>query len=294
MCSSDLYEPERAAALDLTSEALPRTEDPDLLAVHAFALQANSQPAAAADLAQRVLQADPDHGLARVALGLSYSGVGSHQLALRETQRAAQSPGWRIDALRALALGYNGVGDYTSALATVDQAIVLNSRLSHLHFERALYARQLGNADTATVAYFQILSYDPGNVKARLRLCELSSMLREREAAITYCTQVTELAPTFAAGWYQLGREYFLQGNFPQAQTHFNRCATLQVMQDVPPTDRRFECWYLQGQAAEILGDCDSLLTIYNEYLTMVANGGLRQTWAYPPEGPPMCVTHQN
>jgi tetratricopeptide (TPR) repeat protein len=288
------HEGDRRAALDLTAEAVAARTDNDLVALHAYVLQANGQPVTAAETAARVLEQNPDHALARVALALGYSGVGSHELALREARRAAEAPDWRLDTLRALALAYSGVGDYTNALATIDRAIAINNKLSHLHFERALFARQLGDADTATVAYFQILAHDGTNVKARLRLCELSSVLREREAAIDYCTQVTELAPNFAGGWYQLGREYFLQGDFAQAQTNFDQCATLQVMQDVPASERRFECWYLQGQAAEIRGDCPALLRIYNEYLTMVADGGLSQTWVYPPEGPPLCVTPQN
>ncbi len=285
---------DRESALQITTEALARgaaAADLDLLAMHAFALQAAGDPQAAAEAARRVLEAAPEHTLARTALGLAYSGVGSHEIALRETQRAAQgADGWRLDALRALALGYSGVGDYAAAVRTIEQALALNPRLIALHFERAAYARLIGDADAATVSYFQILAYAPANVKARLRLCELSSTLRERDAAVQYCQQVTELAPTWAEGWYRLGREYFLQGNFQLAQQHLNRCSRLQALQDVPAAERRFECWYLQGQAAEILGDCDALVATYNEYLMIAAAAGLSQTWVYPPEGPPACA----
>lgn len=283
---------DRESALQITTEALAlHPSDVDVMAAHAFALQAARQPQAAAELARRALDRAPDHALARVALGLAYSGVGSHEIALRETQRAAQSAGWRLDALRALALGYSGVGDYAAAVRTIEQALALNPRLIALHFERAAYARLIGDADAATVAYFQILAYAPANVKARLRLCELSSTLRERDAAVQYCQQVTDLAPTWAEGWYRLGREYFLQGNFQLAQQYLNRCSRLQALQDVPAAERRFECWYLQGQAAEILGDCDALVATYNEYLAIASAAGLSQTWVYPPEGPSACAT---
>ncbi len=288
---------DRESALQITTEALARSgpvPDIDLLAAHAFALQAARQPQAAAETARRALERAPDHALARAALGLAYSGVGSHEIALRETQQAAQGSGWQLDALRALALGHSGVGDYAAALRTIEQALAVNPRLLALHFERAAYARLLGNADAATVSYFQILAYAPANVKARLRLCELSSTLREREAAVQYCQQVTELAPTWAEGWYRLGREYFLQGNFQLAQQYLNRCSRLQTLQDVPAAERRFECWYLQGQAAEILGDCDALVATYNEYLAIAAAAGLNQTWVYPPEGPSICAAPQN
>jgi tetratricopeptide (TPR) repeat protein len=149
---------------------------------------------------------------------------------------------------------------------------------------------QIGDVDSATHAYYQVLTVDPGNVKVRLRLCELSSMMRERDEAIHYCEEVTQRAPSWSDGWYQLGREYFLQGNFESARDGLHRCSTLQVMQDVPVSQRRFECWYLQGQAAEILGDCQTLVTTYNEFRAMTADVDVQQTWTYPPEGPPQCV----
>jgi tetratricopeptide (TPR) repeat protein len=285
---------DRRSALEISTEALSTFPSHlDVQAVHAFTLQANGQPVTAAETARRVLDQNPQHALARSALALGYTGVGSHEVSLRENLLAVETPGWEVDTLRALALSYNGVGDYTNALKTVEKAIALNGRLSHLHFERALYARQMGNADQATVAYFQILAYDTENVKARLRLCELSSLLRERDSAVSFCQQVTDLAPNWSDGWYQLGREYFLQGNFASAQQALNRCSSLQIIQDVEIQQRRFECWYMQGQAAEILGDCEGLTATYNEYRAMALDAGLTQTWTYPPEGPPMCAGSQ-
>lgn len=282
---------DRASALQITRDMIERfPSNVDALAIHAFTLQANGQPASAAQHAMQALEIDPTHGLARTALALSYSGVGSHDNALRESLRAVESPGWKLDTYRALALSYSGVGEYQQALEAVKEAERYNARVLALYFEHALYARQLGNAGEASVAYFQVLAYTPDNAKARLRLCELSSLLRERDSAIDFCTQVTELAPEWSDGWYHLGREYFLQGSFEPAQQSLNRCSTLQVMQDIPVTDRRFECWYMQGQAAEIRGDCPALLATYNEYRAMALDAGLLQTWIYPPEGPPGCT----
>ena len=285
---------DRESALQVTAEALSRVPtNPDVLAAHAFTLQAAGQQAEAAEVARRALDLVPDHGLARTALALAYGGVGSFEISLRENLQAVQSSNWRLDSQRALAISYSDLGDYDSAMGAVDRAIALNSRLIPLYFERALYALQTGDTDAATGAYFQVLVYDPANVKARLRLCEVSSLLRERDAAIRYCTEVTARAPNWADGWYQLGREYFLQGNFRAAQDALHRCSVLQVMQDVPVPQRRFECWYLQGQAAEILGDCENLLATYNEFRAMALDPSVQQTWVYPPEGPPRCSAPQ-
>jgi tetratricopeptide (TPR) repeat protein len=239
-----------------------------------------------------VLENQPNHTLARTALALAYGGAGSFEIALRESLQAVQTATTAdaLDALRALAISYGDLGNYEEAGRTVERAITFNPQIVTLYFERALYALQLGDADAATVAYFQVLVYDPDNAKARLRLCELSSMLREHDTALTYCSEVTQYAPSWADGWYQLGREHFLRGDFARAQQSLNRCASLQVMQNVPVAQRRFECWYLQGQAAQILGDCDALLTTYNEFRAMTADETVQQRWVYPPEGPPGCT----
>ncbi len=282
---------DRQSALELTTRATTRSpSNMSLLSAHAFVLQSVGNSSASYEAAQRVLTKQPDNALARTALALAYGGAGSFESALRESQRAIQGDGWQLDSLRALAISYSDLGDYTSALRTIARAIDLNPRLTPLYFEQALYALQIGDADSATHAYYQVLTFDPENVKVRLRLCDLSSTMRERDSAIGYCTEVIERAPAWADGWYALGHEYFLQGNFTAARDDLHRCSTLQVLQNVPVKDRRFECWYLQGQAAEILGDCPSLLATYNEFRSMVADTDVQQTWTYPPEGPPGCV----
>lgn len=281
---------DRQAALQLASEAAGRYGgNQNIQAVLSYALQAAGNPVEAAQTAQKVLEADPQNTLARVAMGMAYGSVGSFEIAMRESLEAAKSQTWQIESQRALAISYSDMGDYDSAIVAIERAIKLNPRLIPLYFERALYAMQIGDADSATAAYFQVLAHDGDNVKARLRLCELSSLLREHDAAVNYCSEVTARAPSFADGWYQLGLEHFLKGDFKAAQTALHRCSALQVMQDVPISDRRFECWYLQGQAAEIVGDCPGLLATYNEFRAMAADASVQQTWTYPPEGPPGC-----
>jgi tetratricopeptide (TPR) repeat protein len=285
---------DQAAALDVTTEALRRQPtDPDVLAIHAFVLQAVGRSDEAAAVALRSLEKNPNYTLARTALALAYGGAGALEAALRESQRAVQSAtaDSAIDALRALAITYSDTGSYDDAARTIEQAIMLNRNLVTLYFERAQYALLIGDSDAATVAYFEVLTHDENNVKARLRLCELSSLMRERDQAIKYCQEVTVRAPGWSEGWYQLGMEYFLQGDFDQAQSDLHRCSTLQVLQNVPIAERRFACWYIQGQAAEIRGDCESLIATYNEFRSMNAGAQIQQRWTYPPEGPPSCTT---
>ncbi len=288
---------DRQAALDAAAEAHRISPSNfEITAAYALALAVNGYPSDAAAQAQNVLERRPEHTLARTALALAYSSAGSHDNALRESSRAVDSAQGlsTVDALRALAIAYSDNGNYEAAVRSIEAAIQTQQSLIPLYFERALYAMQTGNADDATVAYFQVLTLDPTNVKARFRLCELSSMLREHESALRYCSEVTDLAPGWSDGWYQLGREYFLQGDFASAQENLHRCAALQAMQNVAVAERRFECWYLQGQAAQIRGDCEALLATYNEFRAMSADSAVQETWVYPPEGPPGCPFSEN
>lgn len=283
---------DREAALQLSADVFERARDNvDALAAYAFALQAVGQPGRAAEMANAALAQNPSHAFARTALALAYGVAGNHEVALRESLRAAGEANAEnaVDVLRALSISYADLGNYSEAARTVEQATRYHNKLLSLYFERALYALQLGDADRATVAYYEVMVHDPENVKARLRLCELSGMRREHEAALRYCGEVTTLAPAWAEGWYQLGREHFLQGNFEDAQASLHRCSSLQVIQNVPISQRRFECWYLQGQAAQIRGDCEALVATYNEFRAMAASESVRETWTYPPEGPPGC-----
>jgi len=292
---------DRAAALELTSYALSRSSFGQAIpSLHALALHANQRPDEANRLALRAIEAERQNIAARLALALSYSARGLFETALREADKALalaeeayqqRRSDWRVDALRARAIVLSDLGRYAEAAQVVDQAIALQSRLAVLHFERALYALQLGDRDSATAAYFRVIASHPSNAKARLRLCVLSSELGERQAALRYCQEATQHRPYWYESWYQLGREYYLGGQFAAARDAFATCARLQVAQGVPLRQRQMACWTLQGQSAEAIGDCDGLLSAYREFSAMRSIADLPQAWNYPPGGPVICQT---
>ena len=288
---------DRVRALDITTAAIARhPNDLRVLAIHAFALQANDLSNDAQRIALRVIRNDENNIAARLALSLSYASQGIFEAGLRDSLRAVDIANtvhtdWRADAYRVLAITHSDLGQYSDAADAVETAISYHRRLLPLHFERALYAQQTGDMDTATAYYFNVIAFDENNIKARFRLCEVSSMLGERDAAIDWCSQVTELAPGWAEGWYWLGREYYLDGDWGNTQSTLNRCSTLQVAQGIPIEERRLECWFIQGQAAEVLGDCEPLIALYNEYQQMARTASLTQSWVYPDDIPPICTT---
>lgn len=292
------HDSDRQTALQFTQAMSSRvlfSRNADVLAIHAFALQANGRAEEAQRIAQTAIELEQEQVLARLSLALAYGQQGLFEAAFREAQEAlriaeSNNSALRVDALRVLAISYSDLGQYEDALGVVNRAIQLNRRLIPLHYEHALYAAQLGDNDTATASYFQVIAFENDNAKARLRLCELFSSLRETDLAIRYCNETTDIAPAWSDGWYQLGREFFLQGQYASAQEALNRCTSLQVAQEIPIEERRFECWYLQGQSAEVRGDCPALLAIYSEFREMSVRVDLPETWTYPPEGPPGCA----
>ncbi len=286
---------DRESALQISREAvarLPRSED--IQAVLSYALQANGYSDEAGRVALRIVERLPKHILARIALSLSYGSRGLPGAALREAEigldLARQAGRYEWEGHRAVALAYSDLGDYREAIAHMDHAIRYRAKLIPLHFEAALFALQISDIDQATVAYYRITALDDDNVKVRVRLCELSDRLLERENALRYCREVTELAPAWSDGWYKLGRLLYLDGDYLNAQAALRQCGRLQVEGRVDIAERRLECWYLQGQSAEIRGDCAGLMTVYREFLAMVEGAQLPQTWTYPPGGPPICA----
>lgn len=285
---------DRQVALQLADRAVQAYPTvPDVLAARALALHANGRAVDGFRMAERALTIDPEHTMARIALALTYGGVGGYNAALREAETVIASAPLPLhyDALRTYAVALGDLGRYADALTVSERAVKLNPRVPLANYERALFALQLGDFNTATTAYFHVLSHDPDNAKAHLRLCELSTVLRETDNAERYCLKTTEIAPGWADGWYRLGREHYLQGDFQAAQTYLNRCTRLQIAQNVPVPQRQFECWYLQGLAAEANGDCPALNKVYNEYITMTDGYDLPQTWTLPPEGPVVCTS---
>ncbi|MEM6281476.1 MAG: tetratricopeptide repeat protein [Chloroflexota bacterium] len=281
-------------AQEITASAIAAApDDPDALAARAFVLQAVGNTIGAVEQAERALGADPNHTMARTAYALAYARAGSYDRALAESEAAlATGPtgSEKLDANRALAISQADLGRYADAGETLDTLIADYAGFIPLYYERALYARQISNPDAAENAYLRVLALDPGNIKAQLRLCELSESIGEQESGLINCQQITQAAPSLPEGWYRLGRVHFLAGNFPEAQQALNRCTSLQVMQNVPPEQRLLECWFVQGQAAEITGDCPALIAVYNQFQLMTDGTDIQQRWVYPPEGPPMCT----
>ena len=71
--------------------------------------------------------------------------------------------------------------------------------------------------NSAIYAYEQVLSINPANKQALLRLCETYFGLREDASAQEYCEQALALDPEYSAAWIALGQVYYMQSQFEPA-----------------------------------------------------------------------------
>src|SRR5688500_17236159 len=141
---------DRQRALEIATAAASRApSNPDAQSALAFARHAAGRPLEAFNAAASALRADPAHTFARVVHGLADAGAGSCDRGIVQVQQAVKADDFNVDALRALAVIQSDTGRYRDAAQTIDQAITLNWGLIPLHFERALYALQIGDAGAA-------------------------------------------------------------------------------------------------------------------------------------------------
>ena len=244
---------DRQMAMQFGARAVARApSNPEMSRMYAYALAVNGQPADAADTARRALEAARTRSTpasrcrARLWRSRDRRGRPARSRARHECRDPGKTRWMHLvagrDRLRV-----------TSAAMTKQpgwptRAISLNGRLLSLHFERALYALQTGGSGWRNPTFSQVLALDETNVKAHMRLCELSSLLRESDAAVRYCGRVTSCA--VMGRWLVPPRPGVFARKFGARRIRCINARGCRWRQNVPPAERRFECWYLQGQAS--------------------------------------------
>ena len=212
---------------------------------------------------------------------------------MRESQRAVKTAtaDSAIDALRALAITYSDTGSYDEAIRTVEQAIAAQRQSGHAVFRAGAVRAANRRYRLGDSRLFR--SADPRRQQrqgaaAAVRTFQPDARARSGDPILSGSDGArAKLVGRLVSAGHGI---FSCRAISKQAQDDLHRCSTLQVLQNVPIPERRFECWYIQGQAAEIRGDCPSLIATYNEFRAMAADDQIEQSWTYPPEGPPGCA----
>jgi tetratricopeptide (TPR) repeat protein len=244
---------EQLIDLDLT--------DPRGYALQATALVYSDTPSGAIPVALSGLEADPGFGPLHAALARAYALTGRYNDALTEGILAVQLAPAEADSYRAYAFALQYNQDVPGATEQLEQAIAVDPDRIFAYFElAALYLAQDRDQE-AILLYERILSIQPFNARAMLRMCLAYRKIGEFAQALGYCEDAVATNPADAEANFELGRMRYNDRDFAGALESFTAC--------LESNPNSLECTYRQGLALYYLGDCDQSWAILRDSLEM-------------------------
>ncbi|MBE0657403.1 MAG: tetratricopeptide repeat protein [Bryobacteraceae bacterium] len=156
-----------------------------------FALNSSAAEAAY----KKALAVEPENEEALTGLALVYGEMGNNELASQMLSRAAQkNPNLRT--LTALASAYEQMRDYKMAAATYGQALDLNRENTDLKraYAQALFVAE--DIDKALSVFEEIVTEEPNDLLANLRLSQIHRQKRNFDKARSYARKARDLDPS--------------------------------------------------------------------------------------------------
>ena len=130
--------------------------------------------------------------------------------------------------------------------------------------------------EEAIALYELVLSMQPDNARAYLRLCETFFQVRDDAQAVGSCDDAINIAsvsdpngPDLSRAYRQRGQIRYSRRNYEGAIEDFDQCVAL--------GSNEIECWYIRGLAHYYLGGehCDDAWNILNESLIRINQAGI-------------------
>jgi tetratricopeptide (TPR) repeat protein len=266
---------------DMVDEAIPiadraiqvAPDDPRGYAIKAQTLMW-TEPAEAIQIAIRGQDADPNFAPLYAVSGVAYTNLGRWQEGVRNGAQAIElDPN---DPFVQLAYNFpmTYTGRYQEAIDSLERAISINPNLTTPYFYlAALYGLpQVNQPEMAIATYEHIISLDPTNAKAYLRICETYARVDEADfqKAQEYCDDAIEIVSNYASAYRQRGQMQYNRRNYEGSIESFQECVDL--------GSDEIECWYLRGLAHFWLGECDQAWDVLQEAQIMAAEQGIAQS----------------
>jgi len=235
--------------------------------VRAFALKAKAlvwldDSESAIPVALRGLELDLGFAPLLAVLARAYTDIGRYQQGLDYGEQSVTADPMSIEAHRAYAVSLIWVGLRDQAIQELEDAVNINPNLTTPYFELAGQYISSERYEEAVAAYEKVLSMQPRNAKALLRLCEVYSRIGQDQQAQGYCDDALAIDPNYKEGYRQLGMVNFRRRNYEGAIENFDRCVSL--------GSEEIECYYLRGLAHYYLGECDAAWSILEESLQRI------------------------
>ena len=128
------------------------------------------------------------------------------------------------DLIRAYAYALQSVGSYSDAEIYLQRAIQLRPTYLPIHFELAGLYLARDDDESAIDIYNRILSLEPRNARAMLRLCLAYRKVGEFARALGFCQDSVDNEPADAEAQFQLGLLHYRERQFEASRDAFQQC----------------------------------------------------------------------
>lgn len=257
----DLSDAELASQLgDTAIEVAP--DDVRSFTLKAKALVWLDDSESAIPVGLRGFEINPTFAPLLATLARAYTDIGRYQQGLKYGEDAVTADPMNADAHRSYAIALIWVGENELAIRELEDAININPNLTTPYFELA--GRYVGSQmyEEAIATYERILTLEPRNPKAMLRLCETYFRIGQNDQAQGYCEDALGINPDYPEAYRQLGMVKYSRRNYEGAIEDFDKCVAL--------GSEEIECYYIRGLAHFYLNHCDDAWTVLNEALVMI------------------------
>ncbi len=193
-------------------------------------------------------------------LARAYTDIGRYQQGLDYGAAAVDADPKNVDAHRGYAIALILVGQRDEAIKELEDAININPNLAAPYFELAGQYKGANRLEDAIAAYEKVLTLQPRNAKALLRLCETYTQVGQNEQAEGFCDDALSIDATYSDAYKSRGGVRFRRRNYEGAIEDFKACQK--------NDSTAIECIYQQGLAYYYIGgttNCDSAWSLLKQ-----------------------------
>ena len=237
-------------------------------ALSAAALTWQGQPALAIPVALSGLEVNPRFTPLHATLTRAYIDSERWADGLEAGERGLSISADDVDVIRAYAYALQSVGSYDEAAKYLQRAIELRPAYMPVHFELGGLYLARDEDQSAIDIYNRILSLDPRNARAMLRLCLAYRKVGEFARALGFCEDSVVNNPADAEAQFQLGLLYYRERRFELSRDAFERC----LRYDGGFYD--LSCRYRLGLSHYYTGDCPRGWALLRDSLALAQAAG--------------------
>lgn len=198
--------------------------DPRGFALKATALTWQGQPSVAIPIALSGLELNPRFTPLYAALARAYVDTQRWADGLEAGERGLSIDDDDADLIRAYAYALQSVGSYNDAEVYLRRALQLRPTYLPIHFELGGLYLARDDDQSAIDIYNRILSLQPRNARAMLRLCLAYRKVGEFARALGFCQDSVEQQPADAEAQFQLGLLHYRERQFEASRDAFQQC----------------------------------------------------------------------